>query len=79
MVQQYKDANMALEGVIIDNYNQNQNALFTVSTANFTGLLDFSDQLASLNQHIILGLESGISVTNGDPYLTSLIKSLSMV
>ena len=47
MVQQYKDATMALEGVIIDNYNQDQNALFTVNSTTFEGLLDFSDQLAS--------------------------------
>mmetsp|Transcript_21981 Transcript_21981/g.16346 ORF Transcript_21981/g.16346 Transcript_21981/m.16346 type:complete len:85 (+) Transcript_21981:179-433(+) len=67
---------MALEGVIIDNYYQSPNELFTVSSTNFPDLSAFSASLASSNQHLLLGLMSGLTnQVEDNEYYDDLISS----
>ncbi len=79
MVQGYSDANMALEGLILDNYYQ-ANQVFTVDQTAFKDLNAYSDTLKAGNQHILLGIESGISsATQGYKYYDDLISSTCVV
>ena len=72
MIKSYMDSNMAIEGVILDNYYAGPNQVFTVDPIGF-------GQLAQIEQtklHIVLGLQSGISSSNATyKYYDDLMKS----
>ena len=80
MVDGYLGDTMALEGVLIDNYYAGPNQVFTVSDENFPELMKFADTLAETNQHVILGLMSGVANTaTGYKYYDDLITNTCVI
>lgn len=72
---------MALEGVMIDNYNNGANHVFTVSTTGFPSadLLTFTQQMNKNNQHVILGLASGVAKDTNFNYYNDLMTQKAFV
>jgi len=80
VVDGYLGDTMALEGVLVDNYYAGPNQVFTVSDENFPSLVDYADTLATTNQHLILGLMSGVANTASNyQYYDDLISNTCVV
>lgn len=67
MLNTYESLYIPVEGVMIDNY-YSANSVFTVDSSNYQDLKGFTDGLNSNNQHVILGINSGIVNNNAFPY-----------
>ena len=70
---------MALEGVIVENYNIGPDEQFTVRDDFAKEMTNLQNLVKDNNQHVILGLKSGITYLPGFKYYDNLISSTCVV
>lgn len=77
MLSKYQNLYIPVEGVMLESYTAAPGQVFTVNTASFPSFPAFSQSLNANNQHIIMGIDSGVANDPTFEFYSSLVTDYS--